>query len=144
MSEIKKCPKCKTEKPVSMFSRDRSQSDGLQSRCKACSRESHARWLKDHGEQMKQAQARWRASNRGYTTMVARLNPSIHRERARKYRLEHPDRVKAHNAARCIESAPCERCGAAPSEKHHPDYSKPKLIIHLCKKCHVAEHQSTA
>jgi hypothetical protein len=139
----KTCPKCKKTKPIALFSLDRSQADGLQSRCKECRRIAQAEWLATHGEQMRQAQARWRAAHPGYTTEVARANPARHCERAKKYRTAHPDRVKAHNAARYVAAAPCSVCGSLRAEKHHPDYSKPTLVVHLCKKCHTEKHRAT-
>ena len=39
-----------------------------------------------------------------------------------------------------IQSQPCANCGAMPSQAHHPDYSKPLLVVWLCGKCHQAEH----
>ena len=40
-----------------------------------------------------------------------------------------------------FEKKPCERCGSEYKvEKHHPEYSKPLLVIFLCRPCHKAEH----
>lgn len=36
---------------------------------------------------------------------------------------------------------PCSRCDEKRAEKHHPDYSKPLLVIWLCRPCHMEEHQ---
>jgi hypothetical protein len=35
---------------------------------------------------------------------------------------------------------PCENCGSSDSEGHHPDYSRPLLIVWLCRDCHMAHH----
>jgi hypothetical protein len=54
-------------------------------------------------------------------------------ERARRkvaYAVKHGHLVKL----------PCERCGAAESNGHHEDYSKPLVVIWLCRACHDAEH----
>ena len=39
-----------------------------------------------------------------------------------------------------LVAKPCEKCGSADSQKHHPDYSKPLDVIWLCRPCHVAVH----
>lgn len=35
---------------------------------------------------------------------------------------------------------PCEHCGATKSNGHHEDYSKPLVVIWLCRPCHDTEH----
>lgn len=35
---------------------------------------------------------------------------------------------------------PCERCGSENSQMHHPDYSKPLLVVWLCREHHLALH----
>jgi hypothetical protein len=39
-----------------------------------------------------------------------------------------------------IVPQPCQHCGAAKAEVHHPDYSKPLEVVWLCKPCHGREH----
>ena len=39
-----------------------------------------------------------------------------------------------------IEKLPCALCGAKQVQAHHPDYSKPLLIVWLCSACHRKEH----
>jgi len=75
-----------------------------------------------------------------------------HRERrkqlpkgyAKKWSLKQP---KQHNAARAMArrnvpiNQPCSQCGSKENlARHHPDYSKPKDVIILCRKCHAAAH----
>ena len=42
-----------------------------------------------------------------------------------------------------IERGQCIQCGNANPEAHHPDYSKPLLIIWLCKAHHMSYHATT-
>ena len=35
----------------------------------------------------------------------------------------------------------CEDCGAAATQRHHEDYSKPLDVVYLCRKCHVLRHK---
>lgn len=137
----KRCPKCGETKARDAFSRDRTQSDGLQSRCKVCRRGDQARWLAANPEAMRAAQADWRRRHPRYTTQRRSLDPQTHNARARAYRRAHPDRIHARNAVRRLDRpGACERCGAAGPEAHHPDYRKPLDVVWLCKACHVATH----
>lgn len=58
----------------------------------------------------------------------------------REWRRKHKDRMAAHNKANRAELITpqcCEGCGQDKAlEKHHPDYSKPLLVVWLCKPCH--------
>lgn len=38
---------------------------------------------------------------------------------------------------------PCRDCGSLKSEKHHPDYSQPLLVVWLCRPCHLKLHRMT-
>jgi hypothetical protein len=40
-----------------------------------------------------------------------------------------------------VQKSPCERCGAKRVHGHHPDYSKPLIVIWLCAQCHKEEHK---
>ena len=40
-----------------------------------------------------------------------------------------------------ITREPCKSCGSIKVQPHHTDYSKPLLIIWLCKECHMQEHK---
>lgn len=37
---------------------------------------------------------------------------------------------------------PCRDCGSADVQAHHPDYSKPRLVVWLCPEDHRAEHRA--
>ncbi len=38
---------------------------------------------------------------------------------------------------------PCEQCGKADVESHHPDYSRPREVVWLCRPCHLELHRAT-
>lgn len=64
------------------------------------------------------------------------------------YRKRNKHILKAHNAVskalmsgKIIRPVKCERCKNTNIEAHHPDYSKPLLVIWLCDKCHKEEHK---
>lgn len=64
----------------------------------------------------------------------------------RTYAKRWPEKQHAHEAvARAIKSGrlvrqPCQECGAADAEAHHPDYSKPLEVSWLCGEHHREEH----
>jgi hypothetical protein len=39
-----------------------------------------------------------------------------------------------------LRQKPCRHCGDAKSERHHPDYARPLLVIWLCRRCHFRLH----
>jgi len=42
-----------------------------------------------------------------------------------------------------IAQKPCETCGSDNSQMHHPDYSKPLLVVWLCREHHMELHRAT-
>lgn len=58
---------------------------------------------------------------------------------------KHACRMETRRALRkgFLLRLPCEKCGAAKSECHHEDYSKPLDVHWLCKPCHAVEHRKT-
>jgi hypothetical protein len=55
---------------------------------------------------------------------------------------QYPERKSAHFRAQYTIPLKdkCELCGARATDRHHPDYSKPLDVIHLCKSCHGKQH----
>lgn len=84
---MKTCTKCKTEKPVSEFSNRTKSRDGLEYRCKACSKIVSSDWQKDNPERSREADAKWRAANREAT-----------RVRNAKWRAANPEKESARYA----------------------------------------------
>lgn len=67
--------------------------------------------------------------------------------RQERWRQRNPHAAWAQSALRSavrrglVSQQPCEACGDQKSEAHHPDYSRPALVVWLCRKCHKAEHR---
>jgi hypothetical protein len=58
--EKKKCTKCKIEKELTEFSKDKRSKDGLQCKCKSCAKESNKEWQDRNKEYNKE----WRDRNK--------------------------------------------------------------------------------
>jgi hypothetical protein len=77
-----------------------------------------------------------------------RYCPACHLAAKRLWRSAHPGASKAHRlvsralAKGAIHRGPCEVCGNAQTEAHHPDnrYDQPLAVIWLCKAHHRGLH----
>lgn len=86
-----------------------------------------------------------RALNRKYLS-----TPKGKAARARAtaaYRARNKQKLDAHNAVNYslqtgrLQKLPCEICGDAKSQAHHPHYSAPLLVTWLCDQHHKQAHQ---
>lgn len=66
MREIKKCPKCKEEKQVDYFYKNRTKKDGYSDWCKECNKVFKREYRKTHLGQNKNAQKRWMETHKEY------------------------------------------------------------------------------
>lgn len=70
----------------------------------------------------------------------------------RTWRKTHPlsDEARKRDTARSHASVgkkrgqlvplPCLKCGEPQSEMHHPDHELPRMVVWLCRPCHLAWH----
>ena len=86
----KRCPKCKTIKPLTDFSADQSKNCGYSVWCKLCSRGKFAKYYKANREHDKASSQAWRAENRDWS-----------REISADWKARNPDRVRDTQAAHC-------------------------------------------
>jgi hypothetical protein len=68
-----------------------------------------------------------------------------HLEEIREYNNKHKDLNKIRNQANYYIKIPknqlCEICNKRKvNDKHHPNYSKPLLVLFVCRKCHAIIH----
>lgn len=61
--------------------------------------------------------------------------------------LRYPEKVRArrvaYNALRRgdLQQQPCQKCGTAKSEMHHPDHAQPLQVEWLCRPCHAVKRR---
>lgn len=76
--QTKKCSRCKLEKHVDLFGRDRNAKSGIKSGCKACENEATKKYRKAHPERVKQVNA----------NTVKRLGKEYYRENHQRLKRE--------------------------------------------------------
>lgn len=133
---MKKCFKCKTDKPIGDFYCHPKMADGHLNKCKECTKNDVRR---DRQE---------KPNARIYDKRRYKENPrrrEIIGARSRRWRKLYPERYKAHtevgNAVRngrVVKPVACSVCGETGKrvEGHHPCYSKPLEVIWCCTPCH--------
>ncbi len=121
MKTEKRCGECRQVKPVSEFFRHKR--DGYQWKCKAC-----------HKVEVKIYQQTPRAKRR-----YAEAQERYRRDPELKVRYQVGAFARRMTRGK-IEEQPCAFCQAQKSQRHHPDYSQPLLIVWLCASCHRELH----
>lgn len=120
--QTKRCPKCETTKPLSMFGKDRTTVSGIRCHCRHCSVIASGKWKRtERGKRM----------NVIYVQEHNRRNPG--RYRARKA-------VKIALKGGRLIRGPCETCNDPKTDAHHDDYRKLLSVRWLCKKHHAEAH----
>ena len=93
MGNTKKCTKCKEEKSLSEFNKNKSKKDGLGSECRDCCREYHSKyqadpnkrrkakqkWIKNNPKKSQESKAKYRKNNR------KKCQEAVNKWRRRKY-----------------------------------------------------------
>ena len=147
--QTKKCGKCQQVRPISEFYPH--GRDGFQSECKDCKRERAKIYNRTPKRREYNRQFYERLKNEGYFKEY-RQRPEVKKRKAKQikeYSLDPRLRVRflARWYARrmvkngTIKQQPCALCGNENSLKHHPDYTKPLLIVWLCADCHRELHK---
>lgn len=119
----KACARCERRRARSQYHADATQTDGLSRRCKRCVSEQTAAWAQRNRRRKNETDREWKRRNR-------------HKDRARG--------VVRRALARgeLVRPPACACCGrrSRALEAHHLDYSRPLLVVWLCKSCHAAHH----
>lgn len=116
----KRCAPCGLTKPIGAFNRSKAARDGLQSRCRECSKASG----RDH----------YRRNRRQVIAKASRRKRDPIKRRAHK---------AVARALHCgkLRRSPCEQCGAGKADAHHDDYSRPLDVRWLCRTHHRLHHE---
>lgn len=97
---LKRCSRCKEEKPRDQFRPDKQSRDGLYFRCKACSAEVRRQYYLDNREKVTERQRRYNAANRDAVNERNREryaeNRDARQQYARDYYAEHSDERRAY------------------------------------------------
>lgn len=147
----KRCFKCLCVKPLDQFYRHTRTADGRLNKCIECTRADVAKHRLENIERiraydrMRGSQPHRVAARKEYAKTPA--GRQAHQRALKASALRHPGREKARyavsNAIRDgrLTPWPCEVCGTEEAEGHHPDYSRPLMVVWLCPPHHREAHQ---
>jgi hypothetical protein len=84
---VKTCTRCKIEKPVTEFSRNKGKKDGLESRCRTCRADYNRGYCKANAEKMRERTRKWQEANPDKTRERQRrwFEANLDKERERKH-----------------------------------------------------------
>lgn len=151
--DTKRCFKCLCVKPLAEFYAHPKMADGRLNKCKECTKRDVLAYRAANAERVRsydKARASMPhrvASRKAYLQTAA--GKDAHRRALVNSARRHPDRRAArqalNNALRdgAVVRWPCEVCGSAKTEGHHPDYSRPLLVVWLCGHHHRAAHAAS-
>lgn len=136
----KRCPACGESKPQSEYWKDKHTKSGLQSICKACSREMTRRYYAtpEGRAKFREQQRRTRTKNRERRNAQNRAWSARNLERIQMANRARCILHRAIKAGKVIKATACQKCGAdgVKIEAAHWDYSLPLDVLWLCIPCH--------
>lgn len=128
----KRCSKCKQDKSIAQFYKDKSTRDGFQYRCKSCK----AAYQKANPERTRQYNLRWQEKNPGKYEESTRKYREANRDRAREAFLS---RIGSRDPNLPWPDGPCSYSAAHVRVKYTFGYASG----HSCVDCgQAAEHWS--
>ena len=139
---MKTCYGCQRVLDLSCFGRDKSREDGLWYKCRECMAayriakglQKPPGWERKTADMVAYLKA-WKAAHPGYQARKKAQWLKANPERRRFW-----DRYKYALKTGKLMRWPCEVCGNAESDGHHPDYSRPLVVVWLCKEHHREVH----
>lgn len=141
------CHKCKINKPVSDFNKDRSNRNGHQGTCRECQRKRLREIVRDPvlAARKREQNARYRERDR------EKLRPIWVQKQTKRQKEGKIDKVKlrcrmilqgAIRYGRIFRPKCCAGCGKeCHAHAHHENYSKPFEVLWLCPTCHADVHK---
>jgi hypothetical protein len=101
------------EKGLEEFGRYKTGKCGPRSYCKACDKESSAKWRSENSEKARESAERYRAQNRDKASQNSaqwrKKNPERHREALARWYAANAERVRQYNAIRYADNSEGQR-----------------------------------
>lgn len=95
---MKCCNRCREQKPLDAFGKQRNAPDGLRYACKACTAERYKAWREANPEIYRSSVERWRKANpdrvRGHDDARRARDPERHRAKSRADYRKHKERYR--------------------------------------------------
>ena len=145
---MKRCCRCKEEKDLKEFNKDKSSKDGRQNKCKICQKQ----YYQMNKEKKKQYQKEYNHMNREKIKEYQKEHYQLNKEKINQCQKQYQKRSPEKQKARGILNSAVQRgkvhkplyCSSCEGDKHleahHTDYSKPLEVLWLCRSCHVDLH----
>jgi hypothetical protein len=89
---MKKCTKCKLEKPFEDFTKQKTGKNGLRSNCKQCIK----KYEKENKEYYKEYQKKWQEENKEYVKKYEQENKEKIKERTKNWYQKNKEKIKQH------------------------------------------------
>lgn len=94
--KIKSCPICKVNRPLDMFSKNKTRKDGLNYHCKSCEKIRMAKWQIKNPTRCKENSAIWYAKNKDKAIKYRIDNKEKIAERMLKWRADRREHIKKY------------------------------------------------
>ena len=153
---MKDCIGCSCTKPLSDFPKRKDAKDGCRNTCNTCTNSDWKEYKQGNRESYLENARRYTRTEKGRelrkSWRLSAKGREINREYQERYRLESPEKHKAHyllayavKTGKVTKSENCNKCGSSDHiHGHHEDYSKPLEVEWICAICHVALHKELA
>ena len=141
---MRKCSRCKKEKNIQEFHKNKRQPQGYEYYCKECSRIFKLNVLSNGGNKKKYLELMRKANKKSYWKDIEesrRKKRNFYRKREMEYKANALLNVYIKRG-KVIKKDICEDCyNKKAIDGHHEDYKKPLEVIWLCEKCHGRRHR---
>jgi hypothetical protein len=143
---MKSCHTCKKEKPLADFVNSKASKDGHTNFCRDCTKkridayrktDAYKQWRKDNRDRIRQWHYNFRHSEYGHEYLKRRnkIQRAKNNLQTRAYSIINQDIALGK-----IVRQSCVKCGNPKTDAHHPDYTKPREVIWLCRTHHNEVH----
>ena len=104
-------------------------------------RETSRRWKTKHKEKVRASRKEWERKHPNWRAKYKETQKRCYKSWVERNKEHYIITKRAHEKAYKVPlKEKCEICGSPAKERHHPDYSKPLEIMHLCVQCHKKQH----